>query len=118
MQVLLKNETLAGHVHGAIVGSEAEIDKKQAELKEYEERLRGANEIDKPSIQRKIARADRAMAKASQNLAAFRWVEVFVVPRLPGDRFLLFTMIMGLLLVLTLLKLVCMFVEEMLIGSG
>jgi subfamily B ATP-binding cassette protein MsbA len=117
MQVLLKNETLAGHVHGAIVGYEKDIEKAQAELKEYDQRLRDANEIDSPSILRKISRADKAMAKASQKLAAFRWVEVFVVPRLPGDRFLLFTMVMSLLLVLTLLKLVCMFVEEMLIGS-
>ena len=44
-----------------------------------------------------------------------RWVEVFVVR--PADRFMLLTMILGLLLALTLLKLVCVFAEELLVGS-
>jgi subfamily B ATP-binding cassette protein MsbA len=57
------------------------------------------------------------MTGAQQKLAALRWIEINVVPRVPGDRFRMFAMIMGLLLVLTMIKLVCMFCEEMLIGS-
>jgi subfamily B ATP-binding cassette protein MsbA len=117
VQVLLKNETLAGHIHAAIIECEGKIEQAQAELKELDERLREANETDTPSYLRKKARAESRLTTASQKLAALRWVEVFVVPRLPGDRFLMFAMIMLVLLVLTLLKLVCMFAEEMQIGS-
>jgi subfamily B ATP-binding cassette protein MsbA len=57
------------------------------------------------------------LTTAEQKLAALSWVEVFVVPHLPADRFKMFALIMLVLLVLTLLKLVCMFAEEVLVGS-
>lgn len=118
VKVLLQDETLAGHIHEQILECEKQIFRAEMELKEYEERLlNAANETETVSLLRKKARAESRMTSASQKLAAFRWIEVFVVPHLPGDRFLMFTTILLLLLVLTLLKLVCMFAEEMLVGS-
>ncbi len=69
------------------------------------------------SLLRKKARAESKQTTASTKLAALRWIEVFVVPQLPTDRFLTFTLILILLLVLTLLKLICMFAEEVLVSS-
>lgn len=118
VKVLLQDETLAGHIRKQILDCEQNILRAELELKEYEERLqRAADETEKVSLLRKKARAESRMTSASQKLAAFRWIEVFVVPRLPGDRFRMFTLILVLLLVLTLMKLVCMFAEEVLVGS-
>jgi subfamily B ATP-binding cassette protein MsbA len=117
VKVLLEDETLGSYIHKQILDCEKQINDAQAELKEYEERQIGADEAKSVSISRKISRPYPKLASATQKLAAFRWVEVFVVPRLPGDRFLTFTLIMVLLLVLTLLKLGCMFAEEVLVAS-
>ena len=117
VKVLLENETLGSYIHKQIVDCENQISLAQAELKEYEERQLRADEAESVSIQRKISRPYPKLTSATQRLAAFRWVEVFVVPRLPGDRFFMFTLIMVLLLVITLLKLACMFAEEVLVAS-
>src|SRR5262245_28963004 len=118
VKVLLQDETPAGHIQKQIRESEEKILHAQIELKEYEARLvKAVNETEKVSILRKKARAESRLTSASQRLAALRWIEVFVIPRLPADRFRVFTLILALLLVITLLKLVCMFAEEVLVGS-
>jgi subfamily B ATP-binding cassette protein MsbA len=117
VKVLLEDETIGTYIHKQIVDCEKQISAAQEELKEYEERQLAADERESVSIQRKISRPYPRLASATQKLAAFRWVEVFVVPKLPSDRFLTFTLIMVLLLVLTLLKLGCMFAEEVLVSS-
>ncbi len=117
VEVLLKNETLGGHVARQIARCEETIDTSRKELQEYDDRLLNADDQENLSLLRKKARSESRLTSASQKLAAFRWIEVCAVPRLPGDRFRMFTLILVLLLVLTLLKLMCMFAEEMLVGS-
>lgn len=117
VKVLLQEETLAEQVQKQITDYENQIEKCQEQLREYEVAALTARKVDMPSWDRKKSRADSKMAEARWKLAFLRWVEVRVVPHVPGDRFQMFAMIMGLLLVLTLIKLVCMFCEEMLIGS-
>jgi ATP-binding cassette, subfamily B, bacterial MsbA len=118
VKVLLQDETPAGHVQKQIQECKQKIFEAEMELQEFEGRLQKAtNESEETSCLRKKARAESRLTSASQRLAALRWIEVFVVPRLPADRFLVFTLILVLLLVITLLKLVCMFAEEVLVGS-
>jgi subfamily B ATP-binding cassette protein MsbA len=116
VKILLQDKTLAEHIHEQILDCETSILHAEKDLKDYEAR-HAADETETVSLLRKKARAEKIMASARYKLAVFRWIEVFVVPRFPGDRFRMFTLIMVLLLVLTLLKLACMFAEEMLVGS-
>ncbi|MFN8706631.1 MAG: protein kinase domain-containing protein, partial [Planctomyces sp.] len=69
------------------------------------------------SLLRKKARAEKKLTTNSQRLALYRGAEVYALPLIPQDQFLAFTMILGLILVLTAIKLVCMFCEEVLVGS-
>ncbi len=117
VQVLLSDNTLGGYIRKKIVECEKDVEKAEAELKEQDERLREAEITKVPSFHRKLSRPASKLTSAEQKLAALSWVEVFVVPHLPADRFKMFALIMLVLLVLTLLKLVCMFAEEMLVGS-
>jgi subfamily B ATP-binding cassette protein MsbA len=117
VKVLLQGETLAEHVEKQIAECESRIDESKRELVEYEEREQAAPRSKLPSFDRKKSRSDVKMAEAQQKLAVLRWVEINVVPRVPGDRFQMFALIMGLLLMLTLIKLVCMFCEELLVSS-
>ncbi|MBS0262799.1 MAG: ABC transporter ATP-binding protein [Planctomycetes bacterium] len=117
VKVLLQGETLSEHIEKQIAECDAQIKRSREQLEEYEIAVLNARPVDVPSWDRKKSRADSKMAEAQRKLAVLRWIEVRVVPHVPGDRFYMFTMIMGLLLVLTVIKLICMFCEEMLVGS-
>jgi subfamily B ATP-binding cassette protein MsbA len=117
VKILLENQTLGEHVQNLIEKCERQIDHSKSDLKDYEVRQAGIDEAGAPSMERKMFRAETKITSARKNLARLRWIEFFVVPRLPSDRFLMFTLILVLLLVVTLLKLVCMFAEEVLVGS-
>jgi subfamily B ATP-binding cassette protein MsbA len=117
VQVLLNDKSLAGYIRQKISECEQEVKDAEAELKEQDERLREADVTKVPSFHRKLSRPASRLTSAEQKLAALSWIEVFVVPHLPADRFKMFAVIMLVLLVLTLLKLVCMFAEEVLVGS-
>ena len=117
VKILLEDQTLDQHVDKLIGGCEERIEISQDELQKYEKREKFADAAELVSLQRKKARSEQKMASAQQKLATLRWVKVHVVPRLPSDRFRMFTLILFGLLFLTLLKLGCMFAEEMLVGS-
>src|SRR5258708_6037969 len=112
VKILLENQTLGEHVQNLIAKCERQIHHSKSDLKDYEVRQLDVDEAGAPSMERKMFRAETKITSARKNLARLRWIEFFVVPRLPSDRFLMFTLILVLLLVVTLLKLVCMFAEE------
>ena len=115
LKVLL-DETPKSYIEKLILEGEEKAKRYQAELKELEARWQFGDESE-DSLSRKKSRAAAKLASAEQKLAAFRWIDRFVVPRLPEDRFLIFTLILVLLLFLTVLKLICMFAEEILVAS-
>jgi subfamily B ATP-binding cassette protein MsbA len=117
VKVLLQGETFAEHIQKQIADCENQIESCKEQLSEYEVAVLNARKVDVPSWDRKKSRADGKMADAQRKLAVLRWIEVRVVPHVPGDRYHMFAMIMGILLVLTMIKLLCMYCEEMLIGS-
>lgn len=117
VKVVFEGKTPATYIAEEIGKCETEIGKRQREQAGHAERLETANDDDRPSYTRKQARADQAIASQTQRLALLRWVEVYLLPRLPGDRFNTFALILAVLLALTLLKLACMFAEEVLVGG-
>ncbi len=117
MKVLLENQTLEQHVDKLIAECEDRIGISLKELADYTDRAKTADPAASISLERKKARSEKKMTSAQQRLAALKWIKVFVVPRLPIDRFWMFFLILSGLLILTLLKLICMFFEEVLVGS-
>jgi subfamily B ATP-binding cassette protein MsbA len=117
VKVLVEGENAESYVEKQIAECDSTIRKSEQELSELEEKLASANQDEELSFLRKKARAEARLTKASQRLAILRWANVYVVPHVPSDRFNTFTMILGVLLFLTLLKLACMFAEEVLVGS-
>lgn len=117
VKILLEDQTLEQHVDKLIADCEKRIEISLDELSQYEERERTAETAEAISLERKKSRSEHKMTAAQQRLATLKWVKFYVVPRLPSDRFRMFTLILFGLLFLTLLKLICMFAEEVLVGS-
>lgn len=117
VQILLKDETLGEHIQKAMSNCEERIEICKAELDKYEEREQSADDAERVSLTRKKSRSDKKLTDAHTKLAVLRWIDLHVVPSVPNDRFKMFFLILVLLLILTLMKLVCMFAEEVLVGS-
>ena len=117
VKILLDDQSLGEHIDKLIADCEKRIKTSQKELEEYEEREQAADPAKAISLERKKSRSEHKMTAAQQRLATLRWINFYVVPRLPSDRFYMFSLILVVLLFLTLLKLICMFAEEVLVGS-
>lgn len=117
VKILLEDQTLEQHIDKLIANCDERIEISLTELNKYEKEGQTADPAFAISLERKKSRSEQKMTAAQQRLATLRWIKFYVVPRLPSDRFLMFTLILGVLLFLTLLKLICMFAEEVLVGS-
>ena len=117
VKVLVEGENAQSYVEKQIAECDTTIHKSEQELAQFNTKLESASQDEELSFLRKKARAEGRLTKASQRLAILRWVNVYIVPHVPTDRFKTFTLILGFLLFLTLLKLACMFAEEVLVGS-
>ncbi len=116
VKVLLEEKSPAACLREMIAECETNIDKARGELASLNEPapLDPAEEV---SVLRKRARAETRMTRASQRLALYRGIELYALPILPEDLFRAFAFILAVILVLTALKLLCMFAEEVLVGS-
>jgi subfamily B ATP-binding cassette protein MsbA len=117
VKILLEDQTFGQHIDKLIAPCEERIKTSLHELKKYEKSEQTADPAFAISLERKKSRSEHKMTAAQQRLATLRWIKFYVVPRVPSDRFFMFTLILGVLLFLTLLKLICMFAEEVLVGS-
>lgn len=117
VKVLVEGENAATYVSRQIDECDSTILKCKQEQEEYDRQEPGAGQSETLSLLRKKARSEARLTKAAQWLAVLRWVNVYLVPAVPTDRFNSFVLILALLLFLTLLKLACMFAEEVLVGS-
>jgi subfamily B ATP-binding cassette protein MsbA len=55
---------------------------------------------------------------ATRRLLFYRWIQARILPYMPADQFNTFALILGLLLVATVLKAICMFIQEVLVGRA
>lgn len=118
VKVLVDGQNAAEYIQAEINDCDAVIQKSHLELADYEQELSRTKDQDEGiSYTRKKGRAEARLTKALQRLAVLQWIDVHLVPRVPTDRFNTFALILVLLLFMTLLKLACMFAEEVLVGS-
>lgn len=116
VKVLLEGKPPAVCVQEAVSACESRMLEATRDLTDYDLR-RPASEAEELSLLRKRARAERKLTSASQRLAVLKWFQVYVVPALPRDLFKTLALILAAVLGLTVLKLLCMFAEEVLVGS-
>lgn len=85
------------------------IDAKLADVEDPRDREQLKLLSNRASVQSKLT-------AASRNLLFYRWAQARVLPYVPRDEFDTFALILAVLLVATLIKGVCMFAQEMLVG--
>lgn len=135
VKVLLQGESLSGYVQKEIILTEEEIQKKQNELKNISRKIHSQNteaQLDNSTegefTQTDLAaapvnllsdqsRQQRKLSNASRKLLALKWIQSTIITRIPDDQFDTFALILGLLLLTTLVKGLCIFTQDVLVGG-
>lgn len=121
VKVLLQGQNLTEYVDGEIAAAEEVIRKRTDKIENIEKRLlqiEAEQDVsEKVSLLKEQSRCQSELSDASRSLLLMQWLKTHVVPWIPTDQFDCFALILGLLLVATLLKGVCIFVQDVLVGS-
>lgn len=119
VKILLQREGLHTYVENQITASQQEVDQFNRDIKGFDAKMAKAadDEAEQVHLLARKARTESKLTAASQRLAGYRWLLLYIIPFVPRDQFNAFAFILGLLLITTLIKLVCMLVEEYLVGS-
>ncbi len=123
MKLLLEGKNCEQHVRTELLAAQencteatgdiATLEAQQADAKWRAE----SSQIDQTHVRNNLQKARAKLNKASRNVTLYQWLDAHLVPWLPTDRFDFLGFLLGLLLVLTLLKELCSFLQEMLVGS-
>lgn len=124
VKVLVQGQGLRSFVESEIVAAQTETENKisklqtlDRQLRELEHRTGPAAADERVLILRDRARQQEKLSAASSKLMTMTWLKSNALPWLPDDRFDLLVGILLLLLIATILKGLCIFVQEMLVGS-
>ena len=123
VNVLVDDESVPGYVAREIAAAEHDEAHYTARLADARERLielesrPGAGRSDTVELYRRQARAQAKLSAAGRKLVVLNWVEQYVVPVLPADQFDLLAMLLGVLLAATVLKGLCVFAQDVLVGT-
>ena len=123
MQVLLEGRTIGEHCTLEIQKAQekaADITRRIAlldtEIATLQERGEPAGSSRSVSALRRQSDLQAKLANAASEELYFRRMEVWLVPWLPADRFLLLSVMMGGLLVMTAVKGACNWLQDVLVG--
>ncbi|MEQ9068077.1 MAG: hypothetical protein RLO18_15190, partial [Gimesia chilikensis] len=135
VKVLLQGERIDQYVQAQIVETEDTIKDKERVLKEISGKLQ-AYQIDHSVEDLSTAEADATkfadapvkllsehsrqqedMSIASRKLFALKWIESNILPWVPDDQFDTVALILGLLLVTTMIKGLCIFTQDVIVGG-
>lgn len=111
IQVLMTEQTLHEWVDQQIDDAQVEIDRQQARLDQLEENApEGAN-------LRRSVRAHKKVSAAGWRMYLLKFVQIRVMKHVPRDRFQTLAMVFGVLIIATMLRGICRFLQEVLVGS-
>ena len=123
VKVLLEGQSLSDYVEAEIETAEADRAEKSAQLSKIESRIalltnRGqSGHSELVDLYKQQASAQARITEASRTLFAMSMLKSYLLPWLPEDRFDLLACILCMLLVATLLKGMCIFVQDVLVGA-
>ncbi|MGH7202357.1 MAG: ABC transporter ATP-binding protein, partial [Planctomycetaceae bacterium] len=124
VKVLLQGQSLREYVEVEIAAANREIEKKSARIEELDqqldrlERTHPRDAAEKVSLLQDRARQQRKVGEASRRAYWMNGLKTYVVRWLPEDQFDMLALLLIILLVATALKGLCVFVQEVLIGSA
>lgn len=124
VKVLLQGKTLQGYVEEELQSAEADIAKRTYRLKAIEDELRELNEQgaaadpeQRVTLLRNQSNQQTHLSESTKQRLIMSRLQTYVVPWLPKDQFKTLAAILGILVLATLLKGVCTFVQETMVGS-
>jgi subfamily B ATP-binding cassette protein MsbA len=117
VKVFLESQSLAEYVAEEIEIAQTESDESTAKLKHLDDVKPHDNSDVNLRLLKKRRKYEQKSSTASRKLLIMKWVQAKVVPWLPRDLFDMYALILGVLLLTTVLKGLCVFVQEVLIGS-
>ena len=119
VKLLMEQQSLRDYVDQEIATSEAEIEARSKAISQIDADIEeiAAEGGDTVELLKDRARQQRKLSRASRLVLLMSWVKSNVIPWFPNDKFDMLTLILLLLLFATVLKSICVFVQEILIGS-
>jgi subfamily B ATP-binding cassette protein MsbA len=119
VKVLMEQQNLADYVDQEIASAEGEIERRSATIRQIDEDIEAmeAEGGDTVELLKDRSRQQTKLSRASRMALVMSWVRSNVIPWIPADKFDMLALILVLLLFATILKSVCVFVQEVLIGS-
>lgn len=136
VKVLLQGESLSSYVQSEVNASEELIEEKQDALKDLAKAIRlqtPEEELTDNSTRDELTQKDlaeapvnllsehsrqqRKLSNASRKLLALKWIQSNILSHVPDDQFDTFVLILGLLLITTLIKGICIFTQDVMVGG-
>ncbi len=123
IKVLLQGQSLDDWVQGEITVATAEADELNGQIASHNESLlteinTGGEDSDAAhSFRRKIARTQARLSGVNWQLAIYEWVDSKVISQMPPDKFDTLALIFCVLVLITIVKGICRFLQETLMGS-
>jgi len=121
VKVLMEQQSLQDYVDQEIAVAEAEIEKRSATIERIDrqiEQMEAGGESDETvELLKDRSRQQSKLSRASRQALIMSWLKSYVIPWVPEDQFDMLALILSLLLLATILKSICVFVQEVLIGS-
>lgn len=123
IKVLLQGQSLDDWVEGEITVATAEAEELTRQLASHNDNLveevntAGDDSDAAHSFRRKIARTQAKLSGINWRRAIYQWVDSEVIALLPSDKFDTLALIFSTLVVITMIKGICRYLQETLMGS-
>ena len=123
VNVLAEDGSVRGYVDDEVAAARGELDDwgvKLTNARDAVARLEAyplAGRSESVGAVESVAKAQERISTASRKLAVLEWVQQYVVPVLPADKFDLLAAILGVLLLATILKGLCVIAQDVLVGA-
>lgn len=123
MQLLLEEKNWHEHLRNEIALSNAEARSAERQIESIDGRLNDSqwrsetSEPDIAALKKELRKAESNLRKAEHRVAFYEQTYSLLSPILPTDRFNFLAFLLGFLLVLTLFKEICSYLQETIVGG-
>lgn len=123
VKVLLQGESVSEYIEQGIAAAERDEQKRSNRITKIDTRLElikddTAQESNRNTLLKDRSREQSRLSESTFKVWILNLVKSHVLPWLPNDKFDLFSLILFTLLISTILKGLCIFVQDVLVGSA
>ena len=119
VKVLIQGQSLEEYVSKEIAAAELQIKKRNRSLAQLDERMKKLDDEDSERVWllKDRSRQQAKLSAAARKLMIMEWIQSYPMTWLPSDQFDLLAVIFAFLLTAMILKGICVFVQDVLIGN-